>query len=84
MLLPGTDGRRHADRDWPAAKVFTEQEVGPKEPFYQADFKGARFIWSEDLGLDNTVLFRARVEKPGFKPRWTTKPELDVSGAPSR
>lgn len=72
------------DRDWPAAKVFTEQEVGPKEPFYQADFKGARFIWSEDLGLDNTVLFRARVEKPGFKPRWTTKPELDVSGAPSR
>ncbi len=72
------------DREWPAAKVFTEQEVGPKEPFYQADFKGARFIWSDDLGLDNTVLLRARVEKPGFKPRWTTKPELDVSGAPSR
>ena len=72
------------DRDWPAAKVFTEQEVGPKEPFYQADFKGARFIWSEDLGLDNTVIFRARVEKPGFKARWTTKPELDTSGSPLR
>lgn len=72
------------DRDWPAAKVFTEQEVGPKEPFHQADFKGARFIWSEDLGLDNTVIFRTRVEKPGAKARWTTKPELDVSEAPRR
>lgn len=72
------------DRDWPAAKVFAEQEVGPKEPFYQADFKGARFIWSDDLGLDNTVIFRARIEKPGFRARWTTRPELDISGAPLR
>jgi len=72
------------DRDWPAAKVFTEQEVGPKEAYYQADFKGARFIWSDDLGLDNTVIFRARIEKPGFKARWTTKPEIDTAGAPLR
>ncbi len=72
------------DRDWPAAKVFTEQVVGPKEPFYQADFKGAKFIWADDLGLDNTVIFRAKVDKPGVRPRWTTKPDLDVTGAPSR
>ncbi len=72
------------DRDWPAASVFTEQAVGPKAPFYEADFKGASWIWSKDLGLDNTVIFRARVEKPGFKPRWTTKPEIDIRGAPLR
>ena len=70
------------DRSWAAASVFTEEDVGPKEPFYQADFKGAKWIWSKDLGLDNTVIFRAHVDKPGFKVRWTTKPEIDISGAP--
>jgi len=70
------------DRSWAAASVFTEEDVGPKEPFYQADFKGAKWIWSKDLGLDNTVIFRAHVDKPGFKARWTTKPEIDISGAP--
>jgi hypothetical protein len=42
-----------------------------------ADFTGAKFIWSGDLDLDNTVLFRYRGEKPGWKPRWDTKPDLD-------
>jgi hypothetical protein len=56
--------------------------VNPKEPFYQADFKGAKFIWAEDLDLDNTILFRTRVEKLGWKARWNTKPDLDVSEAP--
>lgn len=74
---PGFD-----DSSWPAAKVFKEEEVGPKPPFYEHDFKGAAFIWSDDLALDNTVLFRARIEKPGWTRRWNTKPDLDVSGAP--
>jgi hypothetical protein len=69
------------DRDWAAATEYSEAQVRPKEPFYVADFKGAKFIWSADLELDNTVLFRTRIEKPGWKPRWTTKPDLDVSGA---
>lgn len=68
------------DRDWVPATEYTEQRVRPNEPFYAADFKGAKFIWSGDLDLDNTVLFRARIEKPGWQPRWTTKPDLDVSG----
>ena len=55
--------------------------VAPKKPFYDADFSGARFIWTKDLDLDNTVIFRYRVEKPDWKPRWNTKPDLDVSGA---
>lgn len=72
------------DRAWPNAKEYSETRVNPKEPFYQADFAGAKFIWSDDLDLDNTVIFRTRVEKPDWKPRWNTKPDLDVSGAPLR
>lgn len=72
------------DSKWSASTEFTEQQVNPKEPFYQADFAGAKFIWTDRLDLDNTVIFRTRVEKPGWKPRWTTKPDLDVSAAPLR
>lgn len=72
------------DRAWAHAKEYAEARVNPKEPFYRADFAGAKFIWSDDLDLDNTVIFRTRVEKPGWKPRWNTKPDLDVSGAPLR
>lgn len=67
------------DSQWPAATVFSEQEVGPKKTFYDFDFSGAQFIWSSDLALDNTVIFRTRIDKPGWKSRWTTKPDLDTS-----
>lgn len=52
------------DSKWPNAKEFTEEEVGPKEPFFEYDFKGARFIWSDDVKLDNLVLFRTVVKSP--------------------
>ncbi len=52
------------DSKWPNAKEFTEEEVGPKEPFYKYDFKGAKFIWSDDIKLDNLVLFRTVVKSP--------------------
>ena len=67
------------DSSWSNATEFSEQEVGPKKTFYDFDFSEAKFIWSKDLALDNTVIFRARIEKPGWKPRWTTKPDLDIS-----
>ncbi len=70
------------DSAWSNATEYPEERVGPKETFYAADFKGAKFIWSGDLDLDNTVIFRTRIEKPGWKPRWNTKPDLDVSRAP--
>lgn len=70
------------DRAWPNATEYTAERVSPKESFHAADFAGAKFIWSSDLDLDNTVIFRTRIEKPGWKARWTTKPDLDVSGAP--
>jgi hypothetical protein len=52
------------DSDWAGAKEYSEQQIGPKQPFYEADFAGARFIWSDDLLLDNTVIFRRRIEAP--------------------
>ena len=70
------------DSQWPNATEYTEERVNPKEPYFNADFKGATFIWSEDLDLDNTVIFRYKVEKPGWTKRWNTTPDLDVSGAP--
>ncbi|MDP6554617.1 MAG: hypothetical protein QGG71_08105 [Pirellulaceae bacterium] len=52
------------DSQWPNAKEFSEAEVGPKEPFYEHDFKGAKFIWSDDIKLDNVVIFRTVVKSP--------------------
>lgn len=52
------------DSSWPNAKEYTEQEIGPKEPYFQHDFKGAKWIWSDDLKLDNTVIFRFQVDGP--------------------
>ncbi len=62
------------DSSWDNATVFTEDQVKPRESFYQHDFTGAKFIWSKDIGLDNTVLFRKRVERPGAVRRWTAQP----------
>lgn len=52
------------DSKWPGAKEFTEEEIGPKSPFFENDFKGAKFIWSDDVKLDNVVLFRTVVKSP--------------------
>ncbi len=68
------------DSQWSFAKEYTVQEVDPKQPYFEHDFKGAKFIWSDDLALDNTVIFRTKVDKPGWKPRWNTRPDLDVRG----
>ena len=70
------------DSKWANATEYTEERVNPKESFTKAkeNFAGAKFIWSEDLDLDNTVLFRTKVEAPaGYKQRWTTKSEFDLS-----
>ena len=52
------------DSRWGRAKEYSERDVDPKQPFYQADFKGAKFIWTDDLLLDNTVLFRRTIPRP--------------------
>jgi hypothetical protein len=70
------------DGKWPLATEYTEERVNPKEPYYKVDFSGAKWIWSDDLDLDNTVIFRTTIEKPGWKKRWNTTPDIDISGAP--
>jgi phosphatidylethanolamine-binding protein (PEBP) family uncharacterized protein len=72
------------DSTWKNAKEYTIEEVDPKQPYFENDFEGAKFIWTDDIALDNTVIFRTKVEKPGWTPRWNTKPDLDVSGVPTR
>lgn len=58
------------DHAWGNAKEYSEQEVDPKQPYYEYDFKGAKFIWTDDPALDNTVIFRTRIEAPpDGKPR---------------
>lgn len=72
------------DSTWKNAKEYTVEEVDPKQPYFENDFEGAKFIWTDDLALDNTIIFRTKIEKPEWKQRWNTKPDLDVSGAPLR
>ncbi len=72
------------DRSWKNAKEYTIEEVAPKQPYFENDFDGAKFIWTDDIALDNTVIFRTKVENPGWTPRWNTKPDLDVSGVPQQ
>jgi hypothetical protein len=56
---PGFD-----DSGWAAATEYTEEEIGPKQPYFAHDFKGAKFIWSSNVKLDNRVLFRRVIETP--------------------
>ncbi|MFM7319906.1 MAG: hypothetical protein ACKO5K_00085 [Armatimonadota bacterium] len=73
--LPGFD-----DSGWANATEYTLERVDPKQPYYDADFQGATFVWTDDLDRDNTILLRTTVRKPGWKPRWNTKPDLDTTG----
>jgi hypothetical protein len=52
------------DSSWALAKEYSEEQVGPKQPYFDSDFSGAKFIWSDDIALDNIVLFRHVVPSP--------------------
>lgn len=52
------------DSTWSNAKEFSKDQVAPKQPFFEHDFEGAKFIWTDDIDLDNTVLFRHVVQSP--------------------
>ena len=52
------------DRDWQQATEYPAETVQPKAPFFDHDFAGAQFIWSDDILLDNVVLFRKEVLLP--------------------
>ncbi|MCX6953983.1 MAG: hypothetical protein NTV51_17685 [Verrucomicrobia bacterium] len=72
------------DSAWGFATEYTAARVGPDGDYVAADFTGAAFIWTNDLNLDNTVIFRTTVPAPaGYVKRWNTTPDLDVSQLPA-
>ena len=75
------------DAEWPQAVEHTEDAVGPKSPFYEHDFDGAKWIWTDDLALDNTVIFRHRVDIPPagapLPPKWP-RGHIDASNQGGR
>ncbi|MBL9209506.1 MAG: hypothetical protein JNL92_03510, partial [Opitutaceae bacterium] len=71
------------DSTWEFATEYAAERVGPDGDYDAASFTNARFIWTRDLLVDNTVIFRTTVPKPAnFVAAWTTKPDLDVSALP--
>jgi arylsulfatase A len=61
---PGFD-----DRAWPTATVYSRERVRPNAvDFDRHSWDGASFIWSGDLDLDNTVLFRTVIAEPASAP----------------
>ena len=60
------------DTSWEAATEYNAETVRPPRPFRDYDFAGAEFIWTGDLDLHNTVIFRATIDRPGWKARWNT------------
>jgi hypothetical protein len=67
------------DSAWDNATEFPVSRVKADGNYVAADFTGAQFIWTGDLDLDNTIIVRTRVEKPGWVKRWNTTPDLDNS-----
>jgi hypothetical protein len=51
------------DSSWGNAVEYTVEQVRPRTDYLQYDFEGARFIWTESLELDNTIIFRLRLDK---------------------
>lgn len=66
-----------------AAQVDAQAPL-PAPGFREADFADARFLWTDDLALDSTVIFRTHIDKAGWRPAWNTTPDLDVRGTPLR
>ena len=56
---------RFNDTNWPRAWEFTDQEIGvtnlPAYTRYPDLFDGARWIWTQNLVLDNVVIARKTV-----------------------
>ncbi len=73
------------DSSWQAANEYTAARVKADVDFSSYDFSsydftGANFIWSEDLDLDNTVIFRYTAPKPAsFTKTWNADGGIDIT-----
>ena len=71
------------DSSWGFATEFPAEQVGPDGDYVASDFTNAKFIWTSDLLLDNTVIFRTTVPKPpNYVQRWNTTPDLNIAALP--
>jgi hypothetical protein len=71
------------DSAWGFATEYTAARVGPDGDYVASDFTNGKFIWTDDLNLDNTVIFRTTVQKPAsYVKTWNTTPNLDLSALP--
>ena len=65
QIIPEPDGWMTAgfnDSTWSTAVVYGADAVGPKEGYNDITWDPtAKFIWSSDLEIDNTILFRMTV-----------------------
>ena len=52
----------YIDKGWSSAKIFTSDEVGPKDGYFSINWQNsAQFIWGNDLKLDNIIYLRKKV-----------------------
>lgn len=53
------------DQSWEAVTEFSKQEVRPKDGYDRIRWdRSAKFIWSSDLKIHNTVICRLVIDKP--------------------
>lgn len=72
------------DSSWASATEYTSDQVKPDGDYVATDFTNAKFIWTSDLEIDNTVIFRTTVAKPAnYVKTWNTVPDLDISQLPT-
>lgn len=67
------------DSSWLNAKEFTKEAVGVKDGYFNIDWSAnAKLIWSNDLKLDNTILFRKVVSEPKVFPNSASNVDLPL------
>ena len=55
----------YKDSSWLSANEFSKEAVGVKDGYFNIDWSAnAKLIWSSDLKLDNTILFRKIIAVP--------------------
>ena len=68
------------DSAWAAATEYPESRVKPDGDYAASDFSGAKFIWTDDIDLDNTVIFRYTAAKPpAFVKTWNADGDIDTT-----
>jgi len=69
----------YKDSSWLNAKEFTKEAVGVKDGYFNIDWSAnAKLIWSNDLKLDNTILFRKVVLEPKVSPNSASNVDLPL------